>query len=209
MIADKFSLDKYILKKKFPSKVIISSESGEFLFQAVKPFVKNILSIFDSQSSNVPALDISWKIKSGLMAIGYNYVITDRSHAPLAYLEGEKQPISWINFIIKDIFKQEIGRVQSESISDRLTHIDIVVRNKKIASFYSAASTFRLSRVSGPYIMDFSGDKQKMLDRRIGVSIGVILAGYNLALVKSSGSIDWDKPVATGDDIYKIKQRRV
>ena len=110
--------------------------------------IKNKISIFDSPSSNVSALDISWKIKSGLMAIGYNYVITDRSHAPLAYLEGEKQPISWINFIIKDIFKQEIGRVQSESVSDRLTHIDIVVKNNRIASFYSATSKLRLSRLT-------------------------------------------------------------
>jgi len=201
MIADKFSLDKYYIRKKFPSKVVVTSEAGELLLFAQKPFAKNKIMVFDSQLSSVPILQIDWKAKRGLMSVNHNYVITDRSHAPFAYIECEKQPVFSINLTVRNSSKNQICFVQPDSINHAYKHIDVIMENKRVGSFYRGKKTALF------YIMDLSGDKKRNLDRRIAVSLAIILSGENLALTKSPEVINWNDSIVTGDEVYKIKRR--
>ena len=150
MLADKFSLDKYIVKKRFPAKYIIFSEQGEKLFVASKPWTQKKILICDSAALSSPLLTVSWKYKKGLVLFKYEYTILDRGHSPVAYMECERSLFS-VNLNIKDLYNQPVGTIQSDQIACYYKSIDITLNiTPQSNSALSPVSPFMVSSIGIP-----------------------------------------------------------
>ncbi|MBN3038986.1 MAG: hypothetical protein JW869_06195 [Candidatus Omnitrophica bacterium] len=201
MITDKFALEKYVIKKRFPATYIISGDYKEIAFYAVKTIGRNQISIFDRQSLSAALLKIDWKVKKGLTLNTYKFNIVDRAHTPLGKVECERTPVFSTTFTIKDVYDREIGVIQPDQVGYAYKYFNVIIKGKNAAAFYKNA------HVGASYIMDLSGDKDKALDRKLAVAIAVILVAIGIPMQKFTSSVDWAKPVIVGDELYKIKRR--
>jgi hypothetical protein len=201
MITDKFSLNKYVIKKKFPATYIVSSEQKEKIFRAVKPIGRKQILIYEFRSMSSPSLKIDWKIKKGLTLTTYRYNIVDRAHTPIGKIECNRTPPFSTSFTIRDIYNKEIGVIQPDQVGYAYRYFSVVLNAKKAATF------FRNAHMSISYTMDLSGDKDSILDRKFALSIAIILTSMNIPMQKFSDAIDWEKSVVVGDEMYKIKRR--
>ncbi len=203
MYADKFSLDKYLIKRAFPSRVVIMDEAKRPLFRARMPVFKKKIILYEFNALDRQLLEIEWKLKRGLTGTEYFYNIIDASHSLLAYISCESDQVFSRDFKILDNYKNVIGGIQADQLDATAPlYMNIVHKGRRCAVFY------RFSNFSESYIMDMAGDVDKTLDRKLILAIAAILAFQPSSMRKFSGKVDWNKSVVAGDDRYKIKSRQ-
>jgi len=184
MYEDKFSLNKYLVKRASPSRVVIMDESKRPLFRAIKPIFKKKIILYDSSSLDRQLLIIDWKVKRGLTATEYTYSIIDASHSPLAYLTCESDQVFSKDFKILDVYKNPLGGIQADQVDATAPqYMNIVFNEKRSAIFY------RFSNFSEFYIMDLTGDSYKAINRKLVLAIAAILTFHNSLEYKRQGSI--------------------
>ena len=207
MIHDKFSLEKYVIKKGF-SKLVVCSESGEKIFLVEKPFFRKTAEVYDYKTHRRPLFTINFKVKHSwkLTAnVTCRYKVFENRRSLISVIDYKVDPLLISSeFKVMDSFEKETGVVKPVQMNYPPQYYEYIMGDKRVAVLYKA------SDFTGAYMLDLSGDKEHQLDKKIALTTGIVfcLSGLNLRKPGWRSKIDWDKPVVTGDDIYRIKKKQ-